>query len=1112
MQTFPRACDNLHCTRNLSRAHCVPRGILLPLHREHQGSLGAVAALVVWIVATGASWAGDWPTWRHDELRSGVSADSLPSELRLQWERSLPAFDPAWPTEPRLRFDPTYEPVAAAGLLYVASPIDGSVTAYDITNGERRWQFFTEGPVRFAPVVAGHRIVVASDDGRLYCLDAKSGSPIWKVRVIGDDRPDLRQLGNDRLISCWPVRGGPVVHDHVVYVGCGLWPTMGVRVAAIDLDDGNVLWANSGIGSLDDIRVDHNTKADVGISPQGYCLFADNKLIVPSGRSMPARFDPHTGKMLYFVQGYRHGDARVIAAGSVLLVGRSGAVNLSDGREVGSRWVSAGKDAPQAWDGRKRDLFEGPFFPYKFTPGLDHRSVIRGTEAYGVDRGRLFGYDLTRVKTSLYKKKVGGQTVHPLRWEVARLWSPLPLAGNSNEPTYVSIQAGSRFYTHVGKTLVAVEIPAAADARKPRPRPHVVWRQPLPAVPRAMLAAENRLIVVLESGTVLCFGDAPTRVARHSPPASPLRDVQDDWSRIAKRLLKQTSSPIGYAVIWGIDGGRLVEEVLRQSHLHVIAIDRDADKVASLRRRLMRSGHYGTRAEVLVGDPATFRLPPYLASLVASEFPLTSSPLRDIPLDRLASMLRPYGGAAVVSVDDRDDAAVLVRQWKQQVDTTLQVQQDEKLVTVRRPDALPGAADWTHETSDAARTYFSRDERVQAPLAILWYGDGDDYGFHKWKDYGRGVKPQVCRGRLFAFNDRTRRLRAVDIYTGRRFWEYELPTSLVRFVSVPDAIYVAHGMNCDVLDPATGELLHQWTFHVPAAGGQHPGAVAVRADGDVLLIGVGFDLPTDASHPAIQKGLWNAKVLVAISRADGRQLWTRTATARFNLHAIAMGGGRVYCVDSTPPQEIERALRRGRSIEKLSSTVVCLDARTGDAIWQQSIETDRLRSFSWLSIRANDDWVAYNRKHDLLLTGKAGRMRAFDASSGKTRWPERPGGQQPLIVADDWVLNQAGIKYDILSGRPLSQKAILKRQGGCNYAVGTKNLLFWRQICASYVDMETGKVESLRNLRSGCSNSIVAAGGLVSVPCYSIGCVCNYPLQTSFSMYHLEAMKNWPKP
>jgi len=46
-------------------------------------------------------------------------------------------------------------------------------------------------------------------------------------------------------------------------------------------------------------------------------------------------------------------------------------------------------------------------------------------------------------------------------------------------------------------------------------------------------------------------------------------------------------------------------------------------------------------------------------------------------------------------------------------------------------------------------------------------------------------------------------------------------------------------------------------------------------------------------------------------------------------------------------------------------------------------------------------------------------------------------------------------------------------------------------------------------VRSGCSNSLVAADGLLNVPNFAVGCVCNYPIQTAFAMVHMPEAADW---
>ena len=57
-------------------------------------------------------------------------------------------------------------------------------------------------------------------------------------------------LGNERMISRWPARGGPVVFDDTVYYAAGIWPSGGVYLHALDAATGDVVWSNGETGGL----------------------------------------------------------------------------------------------------------------------------------------------------------------------------------------------------------------------------------------------------------------------------------------------------------------------------------------------------------------------------------------------------------------------------------------------------------------------------------------------------------------------------------------------------------------------------------------------------------------------------------------------------------------------------------------------------------------------------------------------------------------------------------------------------------------------------------------------------------------------------------------------
>ena len=174
--------------------------------------------------------------WRGGASRDGYTTNAAPTKLVLVWKR-IPRHrpSPAFPSQVRQQYDMTYHPVVAGGMLYFGSSADGKVYAIDPATGRTAWTFFTDAPIRTPPAVWEDGLYVGSDDGNLYCLDRKTGKLRWKCRP---SLRDERIMGNDRMISRWPVRSGPTVADGVVYFVAGMWPTEGVYVRALDAANG----------------------------------------------------------------------------------------------------------------------------------------------------------------------------------------------------------------------------------------------------------------------------------------------------------------------------------------------------------------------------------------------------------------------------------------------------------------------------------------------------------------------------------------------------------------------------------------------------------------------------------------------------------------------------------------------------------------------------------------------------------------------------------------------------------------------------------------------------------------------------------------------------------
>ena len=236
-------------------------------------------------------------------------------------------------------------------------------------------------------------------------------------------------------------------------------------------------------------------------------------------------------------------------------------------------------------------------------------------------------------------------------------------------------------------------------------------------------------------------------------------------------------------------------------------------------------------------------------------------------------------------------------------------------------------------------------------------------------------------------------------------------------------------------------------------------------------------------------GLFDSRQLVCLDCKAGTVLWRKTAAHRFHNLGLAMGGGLFFAVDSIPStalQDPPRSAPPGAG----DATVQALDLRTGKAVWSQKI------SYPPEVLR----W--------------AGDFAQFSAETGKILWEKKRIGQAPVILHGKTFLSGdgedhggRGTVHDLLTGERIGDFPF--RVDGCNYIIGSRHLIMARNATAAYADIEAKKNYNLRNIRSGCSNSLPAADGLLNAPNYAFGCVCNYPIQTSFAMVYMPEVAGW---
>lgn len=1008
----------------------------------------ALLALGLASVGRGA----DWPQYRCDASRSASSSEQLPEQLQLQWVRHLPAPKPAFPGEVRLWYDATYEPVVMGRTMFVPSMVSDSVTALDTETGAKQWQFFAEGPVRFAPVAWQGAVYFVSDDGYLYCVEAADGKLRWKFHGLPPGKKDRKLLGSGRLISLYPARGGPVLHEGVLYFAAGLWSTYGVAIHAVDAASGRVIWSNTDSNKIPKANQDHGIAHYAGLTPQGYLAVVGEKLVVPCGPQLPAFLDLKTGALGTYCMGW--GGRNGLPKGTWFVAGAGN--YLSHGGDLYD--ISRPNDErfakPPKGPDFKAMLYAGAFTRVHVDPtnqkdlGAFGQPVFASGVMYHDEQGIVasdLGSARLEERSAAEAAKSQPDDPFPDKWKAAfrELWR-LP------SKLRVHVRAGEHLYLGGDGAVEAVRIPQQGEP------PRVVWRAPVEGTPHRLLAADGKLFVVTRQGAILAFGgQKPANPLVHPAPAPPAPPA-DAWTKTAAEILQATGVRDGYALVLGLQTGRLVEELIRQSDLDVIAIDPDADKVAGVRRRLHAAGRYGARASVHVGDPLAYPLSPFLASLVVSEDwaalgPATGGKL----LPAVFHALRPYGGTACLALPaaQRDAVAGQVAESRL-AGATARAAGDWLLIS--RAGPLPGAADWSHAEADAANTGASEDAFVKAPLDLLWFDTPP-----RWVRTPGATLVRITGGRMFL---KAQRLRAVDVFTGRTLWETSPPFSHSpndQMVAAEDAIYLTGGKTCCVLDPATGREVAR------------------------------IELPSGLTAPWSNLRVWkdflvgqSGQHLVCVNRLSGQVTW-QFQCGRPHL-SVAVGGGKVFCA--------ELLLKRRGESETQESKTRALDLATGKVLWEMPGGSE----------------VRYSPTLDLVVMS-SGIYRANDGTrvaglpeaTGPAEQPKPENAPKPLFVVGQTLLMGTAESFaihELPTGRPSGHTTVWVRRG-CTIPRASANLLTTRfRGNAACIDLATRQIVPFWNVRAACSNNLFPADGLLNMPSLTGGCTCNYlPVSQAFA-------------
>ena len=1058
----------------------------------------------LWIANPLSGNTEDWPMWRYNYGRSANSPDELNEVLYLQWTRKLESPKSCWPSsEYRMQFDASYEPIVIGNTVYIPSMVRDCVMAFDTETGDEKWTFYAEGPVRFAPVAWKDKIYFISDDSFLYCLNAETGKLVWKFQ---GSPSNYKLLGNERLISMWPARGGPVIHEDIIYFAASIWPFMGTFIHAVNANNGAVVWTNSGSGSIF-ILQPHNSPAFAGVAPQGYLAISGDKLLVSGGRSVPACYDLHTGKLLYYQAVTKYGGYDVFSNNDFFF--NDGHIyDIKDGKHLSSSPVSI----------------------------LTEESMI------GIDpEGLIVARKLEPITVEYTDRR--GRIQKRIQFpEIWRIESCLQ---------HIFIKAGSQIYGGAKNLVGAINISMAKQGRKST----LSWSAPIEGEPWSMIAANGKLYVITREGCLFCFG--PRKIIPKTLRRAIAKNEENDdsFSKMAEKIIEETGIKDGYCLILGLENGRLMEEFLRQSNLNLIGLDSNPQKIAFLRKYFDEKKVYGKRISLITGDLISTPLSPYLASLVVVENFPDSSDYSGM-IQRVYQRLRPYGGTACFQLKDTQQSKFLTQAELLNLSNAV-IRSSDNFVYLKRIGSLPGSAEWTHQYGDIANTVCSKDSRVKPPLGPLWFGGPSHLDV--LPRHGHGPPPQIVDGRLFIEGINV--FSARDVYTGRILWRKEFPNlntfdqyyndtynhdPLYRggnqehypganafgtnFVAVKDRIYLLCDTSCFILDPATGDTIDKFILPDDENGEKRNwGYIGVYED--LLIAGASpFHVFEHDKNTFIQPNNrygMGSQYLIVLNRYTGNPLWERKAVFNYRHNAIVAGNDKIFCIDGITGKQADILKRRGHVIQGIPS-IQAFDIRTGEEKWK-------------VDENVFGTWLGYSEEFNVILqAGSRAGDRAFDevdqgmsvlnASTGALIWKNNDNYSGPCILHHDKIITQTGGSnqtslpakiYHLLTGEiisashPVTGDTIPQswiRFKGCNTAIASEHLLTFRSAAAAYVDLTNQSgTTTIGGFRSGCTSNLIAADGVLNAPDYTRTCTCSYQNQTSLALIHMpEHMIHFP--
>ena len=471
------------------------------------------------VAAPGATYDKEWPTYRHDPMRSGSATTDVPASLKQAWQVELGK-----------ELTP---PVVAGGKVFCATQDDHRVHALDAATGKRLWSFTAGGRVDSPPTIHAGLALFGCRDGWVYCLSAADGKLVWRFRAAPGER---RIVAFGQVESVWPVHGSVLVADGKAYFVAGRSSFLdgGVYAYAVDVKTGKLVERKK----LAEVQTDTRTSGQLPrgalpdiLTTNGEGVYLGSRRLdfsSPVGNVQPAALAAlkplltagggFFNKRWFHRAFWRYGSRRGRATGNLIVFDEQRAYVAAanaPGNNNKSFHIPAGgyRDRLTGVDGRGPSWLAKPNLQYGgcllFATGGKPARKTKEPDAKGIDAEAR-----KRRQARAKKNRRASQPPAPASWSIKQF----PLC------PWAMVAAGPSTKLGAGKTLFVAGFLDRMDPKDPWAnfegrgggslyalsaedgKKLTELKLDSPPVWNGMAAANGRLYIATRRGKMICFG------------------------------------------------------------------------------------------------------------------------------------------------------------------------------------------------------------------------------------------------------------------------------------------------------------------------------------------------------------------------------------------------------------------------------------------------------------------------------------------------------------------------------------------------------------------------------------------------------------------------------